>query len=422
MKHFNAQQPDFQKSFKAFLSERNQSGEQDGLRETVRAILRDVQSGGVLAVQKYTKQFDHFDWDGAPLSTDYIKQQAEQCDPKVYEALALAAKRIKTFHSKQLPQGFEQQEPGIVSGLRWNSMQHVGIYVPGGRASYPSSVLMNAIPAQVAGVSRISMAMPIPHGEANPAIFAAAQLAGVTEIYPVGGAQAIAFLTYCANVDKIVGPGNIYVSEAKRQVYGTVGIDSIAGPSEILVVADKDANPNWLAWDLLSQAEHDPEAQSILISDNSSTIDATKKEIENILKTLPKAKIARQAIEDNSATILDENLALTPEIIDIMAPEHLQLCVDKPQAIFDKARYIGSCFLGHYTPEAIGDYTGGANHVLPTMTTARFSSGLSVYDFLTRTTYLELNQQGFMQLADATATLADAEGLAAHAGSVRCRL
>ncbi len=423
MKHFNTSDADFATDFAAFLAMRNEPDDDGSLRQTVSDIIKNVKTNGVRAVQYYTQQFDGFDWNGAPFSADSIAEQAARCDAKVYDALKLAAQRIQTFHEKQLPQGFEQQEPGITSGMRWNSIACAGIYVPGGLASYPSSVLMNAIPARVAGVKRLVMTMPTPNKQANPAIFAAAQLAGVTEIYPIGGAQAIAYLTHHIKVDKIVGPGNAYVAEAKRQVYGMVGIDSIAGPSEILVVADETANPKWLAWDLLSQAEHDANAQSILICNNKKIIENTEKEIEIILKSLPKRAIAQQAINNFSAMVYVDDLAKNaPTLIDQIAPEHLELCTKNPTQLFERSNYVGSCFIGHYTPEAIGDYTGGANHVLPTMGTARFSSGLSVYDFLTRTTYLQLDESGFKQLAEATATLADAEGLAAHAGSVRCRL
>ncbi|AFZ03591.1 histidinol dehydrogenase [Calothrix sp. PCC 6303] len=394
---------------------------------TVRDIIHDVRLRGDNAVKDYTGRFDKFSPETLCLSSQFIAEKAAKCSVKIKESLQLAADRIGTFHQKQLPQNIDYGDSaGVRLGLTWNAIAQAGIYVPGGRASYPSSVLMNAIPAKIAGVERIVMVVPMPGGEINPAVLAAAEIAGVTEIYSIGGAQAIAALAYgtetIAPVDKIVGPGNAYVAEAKRQVYGTVGIDSIAGPSEILVIADAKNNPDWIAWDLLSQAEHDPSAQSILITDSEEFAHQVITAIEQVLAKLPTKEVARASWEKHGAVIVVSDLADSIALVNRLAPEHLELCIDEPQIMAQKITCAGSMFLGRFTPEAIGDYVGGPNHVLPTARSARFASGLSVYDFLKRTTYLECDQQALENIGQAAITLAEAEGLPAHAGSVAVRL
>ncbi|MDB9304195.1 histidinol dehydrogenase [Nodularia spumigena] len=416
---------DFSVQFKALVSDRREATVD--VSGTVKDILADVKVRGDAAVKEYTTKFDHYSPPSLHLSADFIAEHAAQCPPNVKEALELAAERIGFFHQKQLPQDIGYTDTaGVKLGLNWVSLSQVGIYVPGGRASYPSSVLMNALPAKIAGVERIVMAVPMPGGEINPAVLAAAQIAGVKEIYSMGGAQAIAALAYGTislnPVDKIVGPGNAYVAEAKRQVFGTVGIDSVAGPSEILVVADSQNNPEWIAWDLLSQAEHDPSAQSILITDSASFAEKVIAAIEQILVNLPTKEVARTSWEKHGAIILVEDLADSIPLLNQLAPEHVELCVDNPQELANQIKCAGSIFLGRYTPEAIGDYLGGPNHVLPTARSARFASGLSVYDFLKRITYLECNQQALQTIGKAAVTLAAAEGLPAHGGSVSVRL
>ncbi|MEA5582387.1 histidinol dehydrogenase [Nodularia harveyana UHCC-0300] len=416
---------DFYVRFKALVSDRREATVD--VSGTVKDILADVKVRGDAAVREYTTKFDHYSPPSLHLSADFIAAQAAKCPPDVKDALALAADRIGFFHQKQLPQDIGYTDSaGVKLGLNWVSLSQVGIYVPGGRASYPSSVLMNAVPAKIAGVERIVMAVPMPRGEINPAVLAAAEIAGVTEIYSIGGAQAIAALAYGTEtltpVDKIVGPGNAYVAEAKRQVFGTVGIDSVAGPSEILVVADSQNNPEWIAWDLLSQAEHDPSAQSILITDTAAFAEKAIAAIEQILVNLPTKEVAKASWEKHGAVILVENLTDSIPLLNQLAPEHVELCVDDPQELASKIKCAGSIFLGRYTPEAIGDYLGGPNHVLPTARSARFASGLSVYDFLKRITYLECNQQALQTIGKAAVTLAAAEGLPAHGGSVSIRL
>ncbi|HYW19643.1 MAG TPA: histidinol dehydrogenase [Nodularia sp. (in: cyanobacteria)] len=416
---------DFSVRFKALVSDRREATVD--VSGTVKDILADVKVRGDAAVQEYTTKFDHYSPPSLHLSADFIAEHAAQCPPDVKAALELAAQRISFFHQKQLPENIGYTDTvGVKLGLNWVALSQVGIYVPGGRASYPSSVLMNALPAKIAGVERIVMAVPMPGGQINPAVLAAAQIAGVKEIYSMGGAQAIAALAYgttsLSPVDKIVGPGNAYVAEAKRQVFGTVGIDSVAGPSEILVVADSQNNPEWIAWDLLSQAEHDPSAQSILITDSESFAQKVIAAIEQILVNLPTKEVASASWKQHGAIILVEDLADSIPLLNQLAPEHVELCVDHPQELANQIKCAGSIFLGRYTPEAIGDYLGGPNHVLPTARSARFASGLSVYDFLKRITYLECNQQALQAIGKAAVTLAAAEGLPAHGGSVSIRL
>ncbi|WP_017655114.1 histidinol dehydrogenase [Fortiea contorta] len=416
---------DFTAKFKALVSDRREAT--IDVSGTVGAILADVKARGDAAIKEYTSRFDHFDLQSLRLSDTFISEQAAKCTADVKAALELAAERISAFHEKQLPQNIGYTDAvGIKLGLNWIPLSQVGIYVPGGRASYPSSVLMNALPAKIAGVERIVMTVPTPRGEINPAVLAAAKIAGVTEIYGIGGAQAIAALAYgtasIAPVDKIVGPGNAYVAEAKRQVFGTVGIDSIAGPSEILVVADDKNNPDWIAWDLLSQAEHDPSAQSILITDSETFAEKVIVAVEQILADLPTQAVAKASWEQHAAVIIVNDLTASIPLLNQLAPEHVELCVDEPQILANQIKSAGSVFLGRYTPEAIGDYLGGPNHVLPTARSARFASGLSVYDFLKRITYLECNQPALQTIGNAAVTLAQAEGLPAHAGSVAVRL
>ncbi|MBW4555647.1 MAG: histidinol dehydrogenase [Trichormus sp. ATA11-4-KO1] len=416
---------DFSVKFKALVSDRREATVDVSI--TVQDILANVKVRGDAAVKEYTNRFDHYSPPSLHLSADFIAEHAAQCPADVKAALELAAERIGSFHQKQLPQDIGYTDTaGVKLGLNWVALSQVGIYVPGGRASYPSSLLMNALPAKIAGVERIVMAVPMPRGEINPAVLAAAQIAGVTEIYSIGGAQAIAALAYGTEsltpVDKIVGPGNAYVAEAKRQLFGTVGIDSVAGPSEILVVADDKNNPEWIAWDLLSQAEHDPSAQSILITDSASFSEKVIAAIEQILTNLPTKAVASASWRQHGAVILVDDLAASIPLLNQLAPEHVELCVDHPQLLASQIKCAGSMFLGRYTPEAIGDYLGGPNHVLPTGRSARFASGLSVYDFLKRITYLECNQQALQTIGQAAVTLATAEGLPAHGGSVSIRL
>lgn len=417
--------PDFSAKFQTLVSDRREATVD--VNGTVRDIVANVKVRGDIAVKEYTSRFDHFQPESLRLSDTFIAEQAAQCSADVKAALELAAERITAFHQKQLPQNIGYTDTvGVKLGLNWVALSQVGIYVPGGRASYPSSVLMNTLPAKIAGVERIVMTVPIPRGEINPAVLAAAQIAGVTEIYGIGGAQAIAALAYgtetIAPVDKIVGPGNAYVAEAKRQVFGIVGIDSIAGPSEILVVADSQNNPEWIAWDLLSQAEHDPSAQSILITDSATFAQQVIAAVEQILAALPTKTVAQASWQQHGAVIIVNDLAASIPLLNQLAPEHVELCVDNPQQLAVQIKSAGSVFLGRYTPEAIGDYLGGPNHVLPTARSARFASGLSVYDFLKRITYLECNQQSLQEIGKAAVTLAEAEGLPAHAGSVAVRL
>lgn len=422
-----ASAPDFDALFQRFAVTRRESPVD--VRADVSAILEGVRMRGDEALCHYTQRFDRTPITASTLqiSADEIAAARKQCRPDVLSALTLAAQRIARFHEAQKPKDIRLAEDnGIVSGARWGAIDAVGIYVPGGLASYPSSVLMNALPARVAGVSRIVMMTPTPEGRINPLVLAAADLAGVSEIYRVGGAQAIGALAYgtatIAPVDKIVGPGNAYVAEAKRQVYGVVGIDMIAGPSEILVVADNANNPAWIAADLLSQAEHDRTAQSILITDDAAFADDVMAALEIALPTLATQDIASQSWDRFGAVIVLKDLRDAPLLIDRLAPEHLTLAIAEPEQLFAQVRHAGSVFLGRRTPEAIGDYIGGPNHVLPTGRRARFSSGLSVADFMKRTTYLSCSEAGLAAIGPAAVALSEAEGLPAHGLSVSLRL
>ena len=414
--------PKFSVALKTLLARRNRSVA--NVAPAVQSILADVQETGDAALREYTKTFDRYEGALAVSPTDIAAAQ-QQCSAEVRSALTLAADRIRAYHAIQLPQHHSYQDAlGVTLGWQYAPLASVGIYVPGGKASYPSSVLMNAIPAKVAGVERIVMVVPTPDGAMNPAVLVAAALAGIDEIYRIGGAQAVGALAYgtemIAPVTKIVGPGNAYVAEAKRQVFGRVGIDTIAGPSEILVVADAKNNPRWIAADLLSQAEHDEMAQSILITADANFADAVEKEIQIILKTLAKP-IAKTAWDVHGAIIIVRDWQEALPIIATIAPEHLELAIDTAETFATKVRGAGAIFLGRHTPEAIGDYIAGPSHVLPTSGAAAFSSGLSVFDFLNRTSLIGCPERGAASLFEAAAILADCEGLPAHALSLRVR-
>ena len=393
------------------------------------AIVDAVRNGGDAALLDYTARFDRVALapDTIRLSADEAAAQAAAAPEAVRDALAQAAERIEAFHARLMPADLDyRDEAGVQLGARWRPLDAVGLYVPGGTAAYPSTVLMNAIPARVAGVGRIAMVVPTPDGVLDAAVMAAADIAGVTEIYRVGGAQAVAALAYgtetIAPVDKIVGPGNAYVAAAKRLVFGTVGIDMIAGPSEILVVADSDNEPGWIAADLLSQAEHDGDAQAILITDDGAFADRVTAAVAAHLARLPRANIAAASWRDHGAVIVVGSLDEAPPLVNRLAPEHLELAVAEPGRLAEAVTSAGAIFLGRHTPEAIGDYVAGPNHVLPTARSARFSSGLSPLDFLKRTTFVGCDAASLAQIGPAAVTLAEAEGLHAHALSVALRL
>lgn len=416
---------DFAAQFEKFLNLRQENEPQ--IRDTVTQILHDVKERGDAAVLDYTERFDQHRPYPLRLDDKTIHSQVAQIPEKVREALMLSASRIRAYHEKQLPAPLDYTDAaGVRLGTRWTSVHDVGMYVPGGLAAYPSSVLMNAVPAKVAGVKRLVMVVPAPKGELNPIVLAAAQIAGVDEIYPIGGAQAVAALAYGTHtikpVHKIVGPGNAYVAEAKRQVFGIVGIDMIAGPSEILVVADKNNNSRWIAADLLSQAEHDALAQSILLTDDADFAQKVEQEVQTMLQTLPRSNIASASWENYGSIILVKKLLEeAPALVDAIAPEHIELAVANPDALMQRIHHAGAFFLGAYTPEAVGDYLAGPSHVLPTVRTARFSSGLSVYDFMKRSSIIACSQSALEEIGPAVETLAEAEGLDAHALSVKVR-
>ena len=427
VQRLNIRDADFEARFAALLSgKREQSEDVD---DAAREIIADVRARGDAALIEYTKLFDQLDLAAGKirLGDDAIEAAASEAGVDDLKALRFAAERIEAHHRRQLPVDDRYTDSvGAEVGHRWTAIEAVGLYVPGGMASYPSSVLMNAIPAKVAGVPRIVMCVPALRGEINPLVLAAAHLAGVDEIYPIGGAQAIAAMAYgtqsVASVAKIMGPGNAYVAAAKRQVFGTVGIDSIAGPSEVLIVADAMSDPQWVAADLLAQAEHDAAAQAILITDNAPFAAAVQAAVEAQLALLPRREIAAASWRDNGAIILVDALEQAPPLIDRIAPEHLELQTHDPDALMGKIRNAGAIFLGRHTPEAIGDYVAGSNHVLPTARSARFSSGLGVLDFMKRTSILRLNERSLAALGPAAMTLASAEGFDAHRRSVGIRL
>ena len=428
MPHFlNTNDPDFEPRFQALLSMKREDA--PDVNTSVAKIIADVRARGDAAVIEYTSQFDRLDLTPETLAipSEDIDRAVEGISEEERAALALAAERIRTYHLRQLPEDQKWTDPtGAMLGWRWTPVGAAGLYVPGGLASYPSSVLMNAIPAAVAGVSRLVMVVPTPDGVINPLVLAAARLAGIDVIYRVGGAQAIAALAYGTEtirpVDKITGPGNAYVAAAKRQVFGTVGIDMIAGPSEILVIADSDNDPDWVALDLLSQAEHDESAQSILMTTDAEFGQAVAKAVEARLTTLERHAIAGASWRDNGAIIVVENLGEAAALTDDIAPEHLEICVANPGALADNIANAGAIFLGPWTPEAIGDYIGGPNHVLPTARSARFSSGLSVLDFMKRTTIAEMTPGALGEIGPAAEILAKSESLEAHGLSIRARL
>ena len=419
---------DFESRFAALLAGKREVSED--VDQIVRDILSDVQERGDAAVVDYTKRFDRLDAEklsDLKVTEAEIDAAVEEVPAETLDALNLACERIRAHHARQMPKDDRYTDPiGVELGSRWTAIEAVGLYVPGGLASYPSSVLMNAVPAQVAGVDRIAMVVPSPDGVLNPQVLAAARIAGISEIYRIGGAQAVAALAYgtetIAPVAKIVGPGNAFVAAAKRRVFGTVGIDMIAGPSEVLVVADADNDPDWLAADLLAQAEHDPVAQSILITDSADLAARVEEAVERQLKTLPKADVAEASWRDFGAVIVVDRLENAIPLINRIAAEHLELAVEDPEAMLEKVRNAGAVFLGRYTPEAIGDYVGGSNHVLPTARSARFSSGLSVLDFVKRTSILKCTPESLRQIGPAAVTLGEAEGLSGHARSVSIRL
>ena len=419
--------PDFEPRFAAMLAAKREDSADVG--DVVARIIAEVRARGDAALVDLTNRFDRTDLTAASLrfTPTEVDAACAQVSPADRAALELAADRIRAYHARQMPpDALWTDETGAELGWRWTPVSAAGLYVPGGQASYPSSVLMNAIPARVAGVPRLAVCVPTPGGEINPLVLLACRVAGVDEIWRIGGAQAIAALAYGTQtmrpVDKITGPGNAYVAAAKRQVFGRVGIDSIAGPSEVLVIADGAQNPDWLALDLLAQAEHDADAQAILMTPDAALAQAVVAAVDRILPTLPRADIAGASWRDHGTVILTRDLAEAAALSDRIAPEHLELCVDDPQALVAQVRHAGAIFLGGWTPEAAGDYVSGPNHVLPTARSARFSSGLSVMDFLKRTTLSRLDPAALAAIGPSAVTLALSEGLSAHARSVQARL
>jgi histidinol dehydrogenase len=423
----NTSDPGFEAAFGALLAAKRESAAD--VDDAARAIIDDVAARGDAALVEHTNRFDRLRLtpDKLRLSPTEIADGADLAAPDTVAALALAAERIESFHRRQLPVGLDYVDPiGVRLAQRWLPIAAAGLYVPGGTASYPSSVLMNAIPAKVAGVGRLVMTVPAPDGILNPLVLAAARMVGIDEIYRVGGAQAVAALAYgtatIPPVDKIVGPGNAYVAAAKRRVFGRVGIDMIAGPSEILVVADRHNDPSWIAADLLSQAEHDPAAQAILFTDDADFAGAVEREVARHLQRLPRAEIASASWQANGAIILVAGWDEAVPLIDRIAPEHLELAIDEADAVAQLVHHAGAIFLGRHTPEAIGDYIAGPNHVLPTARSARFASGLGVLDFMKRTTIVGCDATSLAALAPSAIRLAEAEGLDAHALSLALRL
>ena len=418
---------DFPARFRQFLNAKRETAAD--VDAAVRAIIADVAARGDRALAELTQRFDRLDLGavGMRISREEIDGAPARCEGVALEALTLARDRIESHHRRQLPTDERYTDAlGVEIGHRWTAIEAVGLYVPGGTAAYPSSVLMNAVPAKVAGVPRMVMVVPSPDGHLSPLVLAAAKLAGVDEIYRIGGAQAVAALAYGTEtikpVAKIVGPGNAYVAAAKRQVFGTIGIDMIAGPSEVLIVADGEGNPEWIAADLLAQAEHDSAAQSILVTNDAALAQAVEAALERQLKTLPRSGIASAAWRDHGATILVRDFEEAVPLIDALAPEHLEIALRDPEPLVARIRNAGAIFIGHHTPEAIGDYVAGSNHVLPTARSARFSSGLGVLDFMKRTSLLKLGPESLRALGPAAIALGRAEGLEAHARSVAIRL
>jgi histidinol dehydrogenase len=423
----DSQNADFADRFRSLLSLKREAAQD--VEEAVRDIIADVVARGDRALFELTTKFDRVDLAkiGLRVATAEIDAAEKSCDENAVAALKVARDRIEAYHRRQKPSDDRFTDSlGVEMGAKWTAIEAVGLYVPGGTAAYPSSVLMNAVPAKVAGVSRLAMVVPAPDGKLNPLVLAAARLAGVDEIYRVGGAQAVAALAYgtdsIAPVAKIVGPGNAYVAAAKRLVFGKVGIDMVAGPSEVLIIADKTANADWIAADLLAQAEHDASAQSILITDDAGLADRVEKSVQSQLKTLPRAKVAGASWSDFGAVIVVRKLDDAIVLVDQLAPEHLEILADDPERLVKRIRNAGAIFIGAHTPEAIGDYVAGSNHVLPTARSARFSSGLGVLDFMKRTSLLKCGPEQLRALGPAAIALGEAEGLSAHARSVSIRL
>ncbi|QIB36250.1 histidinol dehydrogenase [Ancylobacter pratisalsi] len=419
--------PDFDTRFTAFLGTKREVSHD--VAQAVARIVEDVRLRGDAALVELSRTFDRVDLDrlGIRVTEAEIDAAFAAADPQTLKALTLAHERIRSHHARQLPESSRYIDPiGVELGHRWTAVDAVGLYVPGGTAAYPSSVLMNAVPAKVAGVERLAMVVPAPDGQLNPLVLAAARLAGVDEVYRVGGAQAVAALAYgtetIAPVAKIVGPGNAYVAAAKRHVFGTVGIDMVAGPSEVLVIADGDQNPDWIAADLLAQAEHDTAAQSILMTDDDELAERVLAAVERQLATLPRREIATASWADYGAVIRLASLNEAPALSNRIAPEHLEIMTADPEALVARIRHAGAIFIGGHTPEAIGDYVGGSNHVLPTARSARFSSGLGVLDFMKRTSILKCGPDQLRALGPAAIAIGEAEGLGAHARSVAIRL
>ena len=418
----------FESAFARIVRDRRESDTQVG--RDVASMINEVRERGDAALAEYTARFDSHrlaeddDW-CIPLAA--CREAYDVLDPDLRDALETAASRIRAYHEGQLPENRDYTDDiGMRLGARWNAVEAAGLYVPGGRASYPSSLLMNAIPAKVAGVERLVVTTPTPGGETNALVLAAAHIAGVDEIWRVGGAQAVAALAYgtdrIGKVDVIAGPGNAWVAEAKRQLYGVVGIDMVAGPSEILVIADGNINPEWIAADLLSQAEHDPTSQSILITDSDALARQVEDAVDLALMKLPTGKTAKASWDAHGLIVVVGSLDEAPALSDRLAAEHVELMVDEPQGLFDRMRHAGSVFLGRHTPEAVGDYIAGPNHVLPTGRRARFASGLSVLDFMKRTSFIDASEAALAAIGPAAVRLAEAEGLPAHALSISTRL
>ena len=428
MLRLSSSDPGFAPAFAALVADRRESDSAVGTQ--VAAIIADVRARGDAALAELTERFDHHtlaeeaDWRIAP---EACRAAFDALEPTLRAALELAAARIRAYHEAQLPEDRDYTDAeGVRLGARWLPVDAAGLYVPGGRAAYPSSLLMNAIPAKVAGVGRLVVVTPTPGDVLNPLVLAAAHLAGVDEIWRVGGAHAVAALAYgtdrIAPVDVITGPGNAYVAEAKRQLFGVVGIDMVAGPSEILVIADAQNDPHWIAADLLSQAEHDPVAQSILITDDAAFADAVAAAVQTELAALSTQAVARESWERFGTIITVASLSEAPALANALAAEHVEIATDDPQALFAQIRHAGSIFLGRHTPEAVGDYVAGPNHVLPTGRRARFASGLSVLDFMKRTSFIQLDAASLAAIGPAAVALATAEGLPAHGRSVSVRL
>jgi len=428
MLRLNSRDPGFELAFRRLVTDRRESDEH--VARDVSVILSDVKNRGDAALIDCTAKFDKHtlaDDTSWQVSLDLCREAFDGLKPDLRAALELAAQRIRAFHEKQLPKNRDEtDEVGVRMGARWRAVDAAGLYVPGGRAAYPSSLLMNAIPAKVAGVERLVVVTPTPKGEVNQLVLAAAHLAGVNEVWRIGGAQAVGALAYGTQrikpVDVVVGPGNAWVAEAKRQLYGVVGIDMVAGPSEILLIADGQNDPEWAAADLLSQAEHDPAAQSIMITDDPVFADNVADRIGVELAMLPSARVASESWKNHGVIIEVASLDEAPALANALAAEHVQLSVEAPEKLFRQIRHAGSVFLGRMTPEAVGDYVAGPNHVLPTGRRARFSSGLSVLDFMKRTSFIQLDEDALKAIGPAAIQLAEAEGLPAHARSIEVRL